>query len=240
MSEDAWPKVGASMGVVAALLLILSFIFGPSGSPPGFDESPAEVQSFVLDNHGEIQAALAFQFAAIVAFAWFLGSVFYRLRGAEPAARLSAVALVGGVLVGVGGMVGSVAGGAAAYHAGTLGADITLGLWDVSVFGYLFFLVGLSVLAAATGALGIRAKAVPDLVCVYSVIVAIYAFVVGLVGTFSESGAFSPSDGALGLIAFLGFIVWLLAMGATLMREPRAGGPPAASTPPAPTPPATY
>jgi hypothetical protein len=222
MSEDSWPKVGASMGVAAAVLLILSFVFGPSGNPPGFDESAAEVQSYVLDNHGDIQAAVAFQFAALAAFAWFLGSVFYRLRGAEPAARLSATALVGGLLVAVGGLVGSVAGAAASYHAGTLGADITLGLWDVSLFGYLFFLVGLSVLAGATGVLGIRAKAVPGLVCVYSVVVAVYAFVVGVVGSFSETGAFSPSDGVLGLIAFLGFIVWLLAMGLTLVREPRA------------------
>lgn len=221
MSEDAWPKVGASMGIAAAVFLILSFVFGPSGRPPGFHESAAEVQSYVLDNRGDIQAAIAFQFTAIVAFAWFLGSVFYRLRGAEPSARLSAAALVGGVLVAAGGLVGSVGGAAAAYHAGTLGADVTLGLWDLSLFGYLFFLVGLAVLAGATGALGIRAKAVPDLVCVYSVIVAVYAFVVGLVGTFSETGAFSPSDGALGLIAFLGFIVWLLAMGLTLVRQPR-------------------
>lgn len=50
---------------------------------------------------------------------------------------------------------------------------------------------------------------------------AVYAFVVGVVGSFSETGAFSPSDGVLGLIAFLVFIVWLLAMGVTLVREPR-------------------
>jgi hypothetical protein len=237
MSEDSWPKIAASSGIAAAVFLILSFIFGPSDSPPGFNDSAAELQAYVLDNHGGIQAALAFQFAAIVAFAWFLGSVFYRLRAAESSARLSATALAGGVLVAVGGLVGSVAGGAAAYHANTLGADITLGLWDVSVFGYLFFLVGLTVLAGATGALGIRAKAVPDLVCIYSVIVAIYAFVVGLVGTFSETGAFSPSDGALGFIAFLGFIVWLLAMGFTLVREPRPAATGAAPAQPAPAPP---
>lgn len=221
MSEDSWPKVGASMGIVAAVLLILSFVFGPS-DPPGFDASAVDVEAYVLDERGEIQAAIAFQFAAIAAFAWFLGSVFYRLRGAESSARLSAVALVGGVLVAVGGLVGSVAGAAASYHVGALTPEITLGLWDVSLFGYLFFLLGLAVLAAATGALGIRAKAVPDWLCVYSVIVAVYAFVVGLVGTFSETGAFSPSDGALPLIAFLGFIVWLLAAGATFVANPRA------------------
>jgi|GEM_PF-1347387 len=225
MSEESWPKVGASMGVVAAIFLILSFVFGPSGKPPGFDESAAGIQAFVSDNHGEIQAAVAFQFAAIVAFAWFLGSVFYRLRSAESAARLSAAALAGGVLLAVGGLVGSVGGAAAAYHVATLDPNSVAALWDLSLFGYLFFLVGFTVLAGATGALGIQARAVPDLVCFYSVFAALYAFVVGVVGTFSETGAFSPSDGVLGLIAFLGFVVWLLAMGLTLMREPRAAAP---------------
>jgi hypothetical protein len=233
MSEESWPKVGASMGIVAAVLLILSFVFGPSGSPPGFDDSASEVRSFILDNQGKIQAAVALQFGALVAFAWFLGSVFYRLRAAEPAARLSATALAGGVLLAVGGLIGSVGSAAAAYHADVLGADSVLALWDLSVLAYLFFLVGFTVLAGATGALGIRAKAVPGLLCFYSVIAAVYALVVGVVGTFSETGAFSPSDGALGLIAFLGFLVWLLAMGATLIREPRAG---AVAAPPPPGP----
>ncbi|HEX7058861.1 MAG TPA: hypothetical protein VF176_03335 [Solirubrobacterales bacterium] len=223
MSEDSWPKVGASMGIAAAVLLILSFVFGPSDAPPGFDDSAEDVRAFILDNRSAIQAAVAFQFAAIVSVAWFLGSVFYRLRGAEPAARLSVVALVGGVLIGVGGMIGSAATAAAAYHVESLDPGVVLALWDMSIFGYTFFLVGLTVLTAATGALGIRAgkKAVPDLLCFYSVGLAIYSFVVGVVTSFSETGAFSPSDGVLGLIAFLGFIVWLLAMGATLVREPR-------------------
>ncbi len=221
MSEDSWPKVGASAGIAAAVLLILSFVFGPNDTPPGFDDSAAEVQAFIVDNHSKIQAAVAFQFAAIVAFAWFLGSVFYRLRAAEPAARLAVAALVGGVLVGVGGLVGSVGSATAAYHVDTLDPGIVLAIWDMSLFGYLFFLVGLTVLTGATGALGIRARAVPDVLCFYSVGLAIYAFVVGVVGTFSETGAFSPSDGVLGLIAFLGFVVWLLAAGATFVREPR-------------------
>jgi hypothetical protein len=222
MSEDAWPKVGASMGVAAAVFLILSFVLGPSEAPPGFGDSAREVQEFIQGNHDKLQTAFAFQFVALVSFLWFLGSVFFRLRAAESSARLSAVALAGGVALAVGGMVGTAAAGAAVYHADVLGADSVLALWDLSVFGYLFFLVGLTVLTAATGALGIRAKAVPGLLCFYSVAVAVYAFVVGVVGSFSETGAFSPSDGVLGLIAFLGFIVWLLAMGLTLVRQPRA------------------
>jgi hypothetical protein len=179
------------------------------------------VQTYIQENRGDIQAAIALQFAAIVAFAWFLGSVFYRLRAAEPSARLSAIALVGGVLVAAGGLVGSAAGGASAYHVETLGADTVLALWDMSLFGYLFFLLGFTVLAGACGVLALRSAALPALLGGYSALAAAYVFIVGVVGTFSETGAFSPSDGALGYIAFLLFIIWLLAMGATLVSNPR-------------------
>jgi hypothetical protein len=221
MSEDAWPKVGAAAGIVTAVLLILGFVFGPSGTPPGFDDSAQEVQSFIRNNHGELQAQVALGLGTLAAFAWFLGSVFYRLRAAERDARLSAVALIGGVALIIGAAIGISAQAAAVYHADSLDANTVRGLWDLSVFGFLFFTVGFAVLAGASGALAIRTNVLPDWLCVYTVLAAVYAFVVGVVGSFSETGAFSPSDGVLGLIAFLVFIVWLLAMGVTLVREPR-------------------
>jgi hypothetical protein len=169
-----------------------------------------------------MQAQVALGFATLFAFTWFLGSVFYRLRAAEPAARLSAVALAGGLVLIIGATIGTAAQAAATYHSASLDANTVRGLWDLSTFGFLFFMVGFALLAGASGALAIRAKALPNWLCFYTVPAAAYAFVVGLVGSFSETGAFSPSDGVLGLIAFLLFIVWLLAMGVTLVREPRA------------------
>lgn len=220
MSADAWPKVGASFGLLAAVLLILALVFGPE-SPPGFGDTAAEVSAYVQDNHGKVQTTIALQFAALTAFLWFLGSVFFRLRAAESAARLSAVALAGGIALAVGGVMGTVAEAAAVYHARVLSPDTVLALWDLSLFGYLFFLVGFTVLAGAAGVLAVRARALPGLLGGYSLLAATYAFVVGVVGSFSETGVFSPSDGALGVIAFLAFIVWLLAMGATLVSDPR-------------------
>jgi hypothetical protein len=224
MSEDSWPKVGASFGILTAVLLILSFVFGPTDSPPGFNDSAVEVSAYIQDHHGEMQAVVALSFAALTAFLWFLGSVFFRLRAAEGAARLSATALAGGIALAVGGVMGTAAQGAAVYHAGVLSPDVVLAVWDVSLFGYLFFLVGLAVLTGATGVLALRAGALPGLLGGYSLLTGLYAFVVGLVASFSETGAFSPSDGALGLIAFLLFVVWLLAMGGTLVKEPRGAG----------------
>ncbi len=225
MSEDSWPKLGASMGIVAVVLLILSFVFGPT-EPPGFEDSAKEVQSFLQEERGSMQAAVAFQFSALVAFAWFLGSVFYRLRAAEPSARLSVAALAGGVLLAAGGLLGSAAAGAAVYHVDTLGADAVLALWDLSTFGFLFFLIGVTVLTGATGMLALRSAALPPMLGGFSLLAGAYTFIVGVVGTFSETGAFSPSNGALGLIAFLLFLAWLLAMGVVLVRQPRGSAQP--------------
>jgi hypothetical protein len=222
MSEGAWPKAGAATGIAAAAFLILGFVFGPDGTPPGFDDSAREVQAFIQDNHGGMQAQVAFGFATLAAFTWFLGSVFYRLRAAEREARLSAVAVAGGLVLVIGGMLGTAAQAAAAYHVGSLDAETVRGLWDLSIFGFLFFTVGFAVLAGACGALAIRTGVLPGWLCFYSVLAAVYAFVVGLIGSFSETGAFSPSDGVLGLIVFFVFLVWLLAMGVTLVREPRS------------------
>jgi hypothetical protein len=225
MSEDAWPKVGASAGIVAAVLLILGFVFGPSEAPPGFHDSAREVQEFILDNHGKLQAQVAFGFATIFAFTWFLGAVFYRLRPAEPAARLSVAALAGGILLAVGAVLGTADQAATVYHADSLDPNTVRALWDLSVFGFVFFMAGFAVLAGASGVLGVRARALPGWLGAYSLLAAGFVFVVGLVGSFSETGAFSPSDGALGLIAFLLFILWLLGMGVVLFRKPRPGDP---------------
>jgi hypothetical protein len=220
MSEDAWPKVGASAGIVAAVLLILGSIFGPTDAPPGFDDSAREVQEFILDNHGKLQAQVTFGFATIVAFVWFLGAVFYRLRPAEPVARLSVAALAGGIVLVVGAVIGSAGQAATVYHADSLDADTVRALWDLTTFCFLFFMAGLAVLSGAAGVLAVRYGALPSWLGAYSLLVGGYAFVVGLVGSFSETGAFSPSDGFLGLLAFLFFIVWLLAMGIVLYRNP--------------------
>lgn len=219
MSEDAWPKLGASAGIAAALFLIIGFIFGPD-TPPGFNDTPEEVQAFIRDNHGEIQAIVAFGFATLVSFLWFLGSVYYRLRATELVPRLSAAALAGGVAVVIGGVLGTAAEAAAAYHVDVLDPGSVQALWDLSIFGFLFFLGGLAVLAGATGVLALRSGALPAGVGWFSAGVGIYSFVVGLIGSFSETGAFSPSDGALGLVAFLLFVVWLLVMGGILISRP--------------------
>lgn len=224
MSEDSWPKYGAAAGIAAGILFVIGFILGPSGSPPGFSDSAREVQSYIQDNRGEIQTSMALGFAVLVTVTWFLGAVYYRLRAAEQSARLSVVAVAGGIVLLAAATAGSAAETAAATHVNSLDANTVQGLWDLSTFAFLFVWAGFAVLAGASAALAIRTKVLPDWLCWYDALAAAYVFVVGLIGTFAETGAFSPYDGALGLIGFLVLIVWLLATGIVLYREPRAAG----------------
>jgi hypothetical protein len=222
MSEDAWPKLGASAGIAAAILFVVGFFVGPSGAPPGFGDSAKEVQSWIQDNRGALQATMTLGFAVLVAFSLFLGSVYHRLRSAEPAPRMSAAALAGGAALIAGAVVGSAAELAAVYHVETLGADSVLALWDLSVFGFLFVFAGFGVLAGVVAAVGLRSGVLPEWHAYCSAVAAAYVLVVGVVGVFSETGAFAPADGALGLIGFLAFVAWLLATGIVLLREPSA------------------
>lgn len=227
MSEDAWPKLGASAGIAAVILFVIGFVVGPSGAPPGFDDSAKEVQAWIQDNRSALQATTALGFGVLVAIAVFLGSVYRCLRTAEPLPRMSIAALAGGIALLAAGTVGSAAELAALYHVEKLGADSVLALWDLSVFGYLFVLAGFSVLAGATAAIGMRSGVLPAWHAYFSAAAAIYVLVVGWVGTFTETGVFAAADGALGLISFLVLIVWLLATAIVLLRQPSAkpGGP---------------
>jgi hypothetical protein len=222
MSEDAWPRFGATAGIAAAVLFIIGFIVGPSSAPPGFDDSAKEVQAWIQDNRGGLQATTALGFGVLVAIAVFLGSVYHRLRAAEPLPRMSIAALAGGIALLAAGTVGSAAELAALYHVEKLGPDSVLALWDLSVFGYLFVLAGFSVLAGATAAVGLRGGALPVWHGYFSAVAAVYVLVVGWVGTFTETGVFAAADGALGLISFLVLIAWLLATAIVLLREPSA------------------
>jgi hypothetical protein len=222
MSEHVWPKLGGFAAISAGILLIVGFIVGPSGSPPGFDDSAREVQSWLQENRGEIQGTLALGFLTLVALTVFLGAIYERLRRGEPGPRISAAALAGGIVTLAAAIVGSGAELAAVYHVETLGADTVLGLWDLSVLGFLFVWAGFGVLAGATALLGMRARVLPDWHAYLSAAASAYVLVVGLISMFSETGAFSPSDGALNAIGFIVFVVWLLATGVALLREPAA------------------
>ena len=83
-------------------------------------------------------------------------------------------------------------------------------------------------LAGATAIVVMAVGALPRWLGVFSGAVAIYTFIVTNIGSFTETGAFATTDGALGVIAFLAFLVWVLVVSVVLVRAGDEAGAPAA------------
>jgi hypothetical protein len=219
MDERQQERLGAATGIVFVVALVAAFVFGPD-KPPGFDDTAQQVSSYVHDNRDETQAATALIVIGGFSFLWFLGSLARTLRLAEGQGpgRLGAVAFAGGVTtIGVA-IVGQCAQWAASYHT-DLDPTLVRGLYDVGSGAFLLVGIGIAALIGASSVVALRTGTLPSWLAGYGAVFTVYILVVTVVGSFKETGAFSPSDGFLGLLVFLGFLVWTLATSIVLVRE---------------------
>ena len=214
--EAAFRRGAGVSGVVFFVLMLLSFIFGP-GDPPGFNDSAETVASFAGDNRGEIQAAMALTIAAGPFLLLFLAGLVRTLRQHEERgpAMLASVAFAGGILIAAFAVLGRGLARAASYHPGDLDPGVVRALWDASLIGFIAAVgIGFTALIGASSAVALVHGPLPR---VLGAAGAALAFVVGIVATFAETGVFAASDGELGVIAFLAFLVWIVLVSAYLL-----------------------
>ncbi len=232
MDEAQRERVGAATGILFVVLLLASFVLGPD-KPPGFEDTAQQVSSYVHDNRDEIQAATGLIALGLIFFLWFLGSLARTLRLAEGPGpgRLGAIAFAGGITAVALATVGQAASWTASYHT-DLDPSVVRGIWDMGSAAFLLLGIGIAVLVGASSMVALREGVLPRWLAMYGAIFAVFTAVVTVVGSFKETGAFSPSDGAFGLIAFLGFLVWTLATSIVLMRQGQSGRAAAPAPPP--------
>lgn len=221
-------RMSGVSGVVFVILIVLSFIFGP-GDPPGFNDSTDSIAEYVTDNRTELQAVMAFTIAAAPFLLLFVAGLVRTLRLSEERgpAMLASVAFAGGILIVALAMVGAGLQWTAA-HAAELSPDLVRALWEAGGIVYVTSLgAGLVTLAGATALVAIVTGALPRLLALASGAVAMYTFVVAIIASFTETGAFATTDGALGIIAFLAFLVWVLLVSAHMLggRSEGSGAP---------------
>ena len=218
----------AVSGVVFVVLIVLSFIFGP-GDPPGFKDSTETIAAYVTDNRTEFQAAMAFTIAASPFLLLFVAGLVRTLRPSEERgpAMLAAVAFAGGILIVALAMVGLGLQWTAAHAAG-LPPELVRALWEAGIIAFVTMLgVGFVALAGATAGVVHAGGGLPRWLGVASGAVAIYTFAVAIIASFTETGAFAATDGALGEIAFTAFLVWVLLVSIVLYRGRDEGAVPA-------------
>ena len=94
--DDKFEKWGLLAGIEFVVLILVGGLIG--GTPPKVTDSTAEITKYFTDHPDALKVANFLGGLSILAFLWFLGSLFQRLRAAEGGSgRVSGIALTGGV-----------------------------------------------------------------------------------------------------------------------------------------------
>lgn len=208
-------RIAALSGVAFVGLLVVHASLQVEGLPSLRD--PAEViVEYLSDKRLEIQVGAYLQGLAMIAYAWFFGSIWRHLRAAEGGpGRLSVIAMVSTAI-----SVALVAVHIAIITSLAIRADTAVDAPTVSLLYLMAFVVlamNAFATAAALAALGVlilRTRALPRWSGWFSVAVAAAWLVAGL-------GATNDSDaiGAVGFVAFLSWLAWTASVSILLARR---------------------
>jgi hypothetical protein len=213
-SDTTGARLAAAAGVAFVVLSVGSTL--SAGSPPAVNASAAKVAAYFHDHSGGIRAQMLVGGLGVALLVWWFGTLWRMLSRAErEQPRLAIVAAValamGGALALLNGIVISTA----ALRQGD--AELTRLLYTLSivVIAAAGFGIGTSVLA--TCVVTYRARITAPWVS-YLGFVAALAFLAGTIGTVTDrSGTV-----ALGLVAFVLWCVWILAVSVTMWRSANA------------------
>ncbi|HUV11575.1 MAG TPA: hypothetical protein VMX12_11400 [Acidimicrobiia bacterium] len=84
MDDKKFEKWGLLAGIEFVVLILVGGLIG--GTPPKVTDSTAEITKYFTDHPDALKVANFLGGLSILAFLWFLGSLFQRLRAAEGAA----------------------------------------------------------------------------------------------------------------------------------------------------------
>jgi hypothetical protein len=212
MSERTWERIGALSGLKAAVLFGAAFVIFLTTDPMGTPRVPdianaADASAFIGDHQDAIKVQLLLNSAAILAFLWFLGSLWSRLRAAEGGpARVSAIASAGGI-VGAAAVLAGIVCEATAVLLPT-GVDVPT-LYVLSVMSIGLGGAAFTVFFLAAGKVILQTRALPVVVGALA-LVAAAASALGLVSIFVDEGIFNAATGAFGFwVRFGAFVIWV-------------------------------
>jgi hypothetical protein len=212
MSERTWERIGALSGLQAAILFGAAFVIFLTTDPMGTPRVPdvanaADASAFIRDHQDALKVQLLLNSAAILAFVWFLGSLWSRLRAAEGGpARVSAIASAGGI-VGAAAVLAGIVFEATAVLLPT-GVDVTT-LYVLSVMSIGLGGAAFTVFFLAAGKVILQTRALPVVVGALA-LVAAAASALGLVSIFVDEGIFNAATGAFGFwVRFGAFVIWV-------------------------------
>ena len=210
--DDLRGARSAAFAGVAFVVLTIAGTFAP-GAAPASDASTAEIAAYFRDHSGAIKAQLLLGGLGIAALMWWFGALWRlmsRAEGERPRlAIVAAVSLASALTLAI---MNGVANATAAQRAAspeTTHLLYTLSFVVIAAAGF-----GLGIFLTAASLVTYRSKLAPRWISVVGFAAAI-AFVVGGLGTVSDGSTVN----AIGLVAFLIWCVWILAMSTVMWRD---------------------
>ncbi len=216
MSDRMWTRIAAAGGIFYVVLTLLgNDVLGSSGDAPGITATGAQIGAYVRTHPPTALswAALYIELLGILAFVFFLGSLWSVLRRAGEHGPFSAIAFGAG-LVSVGVKIASLPAAIAAFYRAQEGMDPQLAAALLDMNGVSFVLTWAidAVLLAATAVVILRTGALPRWLG-WTAAVLSPALLIGVV--FATSFGFVPY--------VLYTTLWIVATSIVLIR--RAGEP---------------
>ena len=214
MSNSTWKRIGAAGGIGFVVLQLTSqSLIQIGGAEPAFNAPAQEILEFFMNRNSGLFALGGYlSILSIIAFLWFLGSLWSTLRSAEgDPAWLSTVALGSGLLVAAV-IPSSGMGWPLAVFRIDEGLDPQLARlhFDVGNFAFANLWVTLASFLLATGLVTIRSRALPLWIGWLGVVVAILLLVARAFWAFPSVIVFLP---------YTVFWIWLISTSIVLIRR---------------------
>jgi hypothetical protein len=221
MNETKWERYGAGAGIAFVVLMVVGTFIVPMA--PHIDASTARIVGYVANHrHGLITSTLLGS-VAVMAFLWFIGHLRHVLQRSESGVEAFSPMVFGtGVAVAVLGMLSVLPMGTLAFMAGRPG-DPTSAAVIRLLFDMNWMLGAMTGLAAGlflvTGSLAmIRREMVSPNLGWMGMLFAALLWVSSAADLYLHS--YSRGLDVLGLIGFLGFLLWVLASSLAMYQRP--------------------
>lgn len=213
MNDSSWERYGLAAGTLFVVLVVVAALIG--GAPPKPTDTPTKIATYFRDNQDALKVGSYLQGLGVVAFLWFLGSLWGRLRRAEATgSRLSVIALVGGVAALAFVTVASGISAFLAMYVGSLGPGATTVFYLLSTVFLAMTAFALVVFTSATSVMILRYPIVEKLLGWVGEGIAALWLVAGI-GVADNSTAFNT----IGFIAFLIWAGWILILTVLLLTR---------------------
>ena len=203
-------RIAAAAGFAFVVLNVVGTVL--PGAPPASDASTAKIAAYYRGHSGAIKAELLLGALGIAALMWWFGALWRLMSRAEDGrprlAIVAGVALASGLTLAI---INGVANATAALRAESAQAQHLLYTLSFVVISAAGFALGAFLLAV--NAVTYRSRVMPRWISILGFASAL-AFLGSGGGTVSDANAFN----LLGLAAFLGWCVWILATSTFMWR----------------------